>query len=184
MIIAVDVDGVVADMHTEWLNRYNVDYNDKLTIQDIVSWDTHLYVKPECGKNIYKYLNSQTLYNWVLPTVGAQTGVADLRRLGHRVVFATTNAKGMSDGKWEWLERRGFLKGSEDLIVVGDKSLVRADLLIDDAPHNIDAFIGPAILFDRPWNYTMPAGMKKFGYEYKRLATWRQIVQYIQEELK
>ena len=38
LTIAVDVDDVVADLITEWLKRYNHDYNDTKTPADITQW--------------------------------------------------------------------------------------------------------------------------------------------------
>ena len=70
-IIAMDVDSVVADLGTAWLNRYNRDYNDNMTNENILSWDTHKYVKPECGKKIYEYIEDPSLYDEVLPICGS-----------------------------------------------------------------------------------------------------------------
>lgn len=156
MIIAVDVDGVVADLHTEWLRRYNRDYQDHLRTEDISRWDMDTVVKAECGKRIYDYLSQPDLYDHVAPIDGAWLGVQYLRGAGHRVVFATSCVQGMTDPKWRWLQRHSFLgegrAQSGDLIVVHDKSLIRADMLIDDYPKNLEGFKGLRLLFDAPYN--------------------------------
>lgn len=154
--IAVDVDGVCADLHAEWLKRYNAEFSDNLTVSRIAQWDMVPAVKPECGKQIYKYLNQPDLYDHVPVIEGAKDGVNDLRDLGWRVVFVTSCTKGMADQKWEWLERHGFLaltKGqSPDLIIAHDKSLIRADALLDDYDGNLAGWMRRGILMDAAYN--------------------------------
>lgn len=154
--IAVDVDGVCADLHAEWLKRYNAEFADTLTVERIHQWDMIPAVKPECGKQIYKYLNQPDLYANVPVIAGAHDGVNDLRDRGWRVVFVTSCTKGMADQKWEWLERHGFLavtKGhSPDLIIAHDKSLIRADALLDDYDGNLHGWMRRGILLDAPYN--------------------------------
>lgn len=156
MIIAVDVDGVCADLHAEWLKRYNAEFHDDLTVERIRQWDMVPAVKPECGKQIYKYLNQSDLYEHVPVIDGAKAGVDELRDLGWRVVFVTSCTKGMADQKWEWLERHHFLaptKGqSPDLIIAHDKSLIRADALLDDYDGNLGPWMRRGILLDAPYN--------------------------------
>ena len=153
MIVGVDVDGVVADLHTEWLRLYNLDYDDDLTSADIVPWNTHEFVKPACGKKIYSYLSRADLYDHVNPVPGAKDGVALLRYAGHKPVFVTSNVKGMTDPKWRWLEQHGFLQSQSELVVMHDKSLLNASVLIDDGAHNVRAILGHTpLLFDAPWN--------------------------------
>lgn len=154
--IAVDVDGVCADLHAEWLKRYNAEFNDDLTVGRIAQWDMVPAVKPECGKQIYKYLNQLDLYANVPVIEGAKDGIDRLHDEGWRVVYVTSCTKGMADQKWEWLERHHFLaptKGqSPDLILAHDKSLIRADALLDDYDGNLTGWMRRGILFDAPYN--------------------------------
>jgi 5'(3')-deoxyribonucleotidase len=53
--IAFDQDQVLADLLTEWVSRYNTEYNDNLRPEDIKNWNWHNLVKPECGKKIYNH---------------------------------------------------------------------------------------------------------------------------------
>lgn len=154
--IAVDVDGVCADLHGEWLKRYNAEFSDNLTVERIHQWDMVPAVKPECGKKIYKYLNDLDLYDNVPVIEGAKDGVDALRDDGWRVVFVTSCTKGMADQKWEWLERNGFLEPTvrqqADLVIAHDKSLIRADALLDDYDGNLGSWLRRGILLDAPYN--------------------------------
>lgn len=168
-IYAVDVDGVVADLATAWLNRYNKDYNDHVTPANILSWDMHLYVKPECGTKLYDYIEDPTLYDEVLPTDGALEGIKILSSV-FRVIFVTNSTIGASGAKYNWLLKQGFLSRLDDYIECKDKSLVKADLLLDDRLKNLLDFSGTGILYTQPWNI----GLHWYG---SRMKGWRYFIE-------
>jgi 5'-nucleotidase len=152
--ILVDVDCVIADLMDEWLGMYNAEYNDTLTAGQITSWGMEEFVKGECGTKIYDYLWLPNLYDYVKPIDGAITGVRWLRRHGFDVRFVTS---GLHAGKAKWLGNQGLLLGefplySPDLIVAHDKSIIKADIMIDDNVKNCESFSGFAIVFGQPWN--------------------------------
>lgn len=156
MLVAVDVDGVVADLHTEWLRLYNDDYGDKLRPEDITKWNIHELVKPECGEKIFDYLRRSDLYSKVPAVPGAREGVAEIRANGHRVVFVSSAVLGSLDQKFKWLIDNGFLKNKggkpeSDLVFSHDKTLIKADMLIDDGLHNVREW-EYALLVDAPYN--------------------------------
>jgi 5'-nucleotidase len=154
--LAVDVDGVCADLHAEWLRRYNAEFGDTLTYDRIRAWDMVLAVKPECGKQIYKYLRDPDLYENVPVITGAHETITDLRDHGARIIFVTSCVRGMADQKWEWLEKHDFLPAGahsqNDLVIAHDKSLIRADALLDDYDGNLTGWMRRGILLDAPYN--------------------------------
>ncbi|OHD28406.1 MAG: hypothetical protein A2Y38_16650 [Spirochaetes bacterium GWB1_59_5] len=158
MLVICDVDGVVADLHAEWYKRYDRDYGDNLSSNPdrITDWDLHKYVK--CGTRIYQYLTQPDLYDCVLPVPGAAEGILAIRNIDCRVVFATSCLSGTTDAKFKWLLRYFFLtnpKSRKDYVSIEDKGVLRGDVLIDDGPHNVEAFEGQVIVFDAPWNRSL-----------------------------
>jgi len=156
VIVGVDMDGPVADLHTEWYMRYNRDYNDTLDINRVTHWDLHKFVKPECGTKIYDYLRDPDLYEHVPAVKGALETIEKLREAGNEIVFVTAGVLGNLDQKLNWLKQHKFLNpGSRDMrgvIFAYDKQLIRVQLLIDDGPHNIASFGGTGIVWDAPYN--------------------------------
>lgn len=172
--ILVDVDCVVADLMDEWLGIYNAEYSDNLDVSQIVRWGMEEFVKPECGTKIYDYLWLPYLYDHVKPIDGAITGVRWLRRHGYDIRFVTS---GVHAGKAQWLGRHGLLIGefplySPDLIVAHDKSIIKADIMIDDNIKNCDNFSGTSILFGQPWNDGLTTG-------HFRADDWADVIQYL-----
>jgi 5'-nucleotidase len=156
LVVALDMDEVVADLLSEWLRRYNRDYNDTLTLNDIQGWD--LTNQTKAGKNFYNYLEQDDLYEDVRPIAGALHTVDAIRAAGHRVIFATSCVRWTVESKFDWLRREGFLPHANDSLAmkdfypVRDKSLIRAHVLFDDGLHNVEPFPGMAVLVEHPHN--------------------------------
>jgi 5'-nucleotidase len=162
MLVACDIDGVVVDLLPEWLRRYNKDYDDRLTEYDITDWNTHQFVKPECGLKMYDYLKQPDLYDSIVLLPGALEGLERIRSLGHEVAFVTSCTYGVVDQKAKRLEDLGVCSSRDghglpaDLIVANTKRWVGADLLIDDRAQTIVEWIADrakrAILVEMPYN--------------------------------
>lgn len=154
-VVAMDVDEVCADLLSEWLYRYNLDYCDGLTPKKVRGWGLAEQVKPECGKRIYEILHEPDLYDYVKPIPGALSAVRYLRKLGIRVVFVSSCVAGSVDAKVAWLQRHKFLPAGNsirDFIACTDKSLIGADVLLDDHILNVEAYQRHAILLTVPHN--------------------------------
>jgi 5'-nucleotidase len=157
MDILCDVDGVLANMHIPWLEDYNRDYDDDLTVEAITSWHIHHFVKPECGEKIYDYLAHPDLYSRSPVYPGALEGIEALRSAGHKVIFVTS---GFFPAKMQWLMDNGFSSARKvcfpvDTIVTTDKGRISGDVMIDDCPFNFGGRKWK-IVFDQPWNRNMP----------------------------
>ena len=188
MIIALDVDGVVADLHVEWLRRYNRDFDDDLTTADVTAWSIQDFVKPEAKDRIFDYLGEPDLYDRVPPVSGAQWGVKTLRGWGHRVFFATSCVQGMTDPKWQWLIKNGFFVkpyaySQADLVMVSDKTLLNADLLIDDRDRHVEEWIDTgrrAVIFTQPYNTGMEERLpSNRSLWFTRCDNWIEIINHV-----
>ena len=156
LTVAIDVDEVCAQLYDEWLRRYNRDYEDNLRFEDITSWEISSFVKPKAKKAVFDYLREPDLYKKVQPYPGAKKAVEFLRFFGHRVLFVTSCVRGGFDSKAEWLVEQGFLpddqRSLKDFVPCSDKSLIRADVLVDDGVHNLETFPKWKVLVSRPHN--------------------------------
>lgn len=155
MIILCDVDGVVADLQTEWLKRYNSLMSTKFTPEDVEDWDfSGLDLDHRVLLGI---LWDKDLYEKVGVIEGALGGVRELRNMGHRVVFATSSTDVSAGQKMRWLRTHGFVSGERmgafrDIVIAHDKSLLKGDVMVDDYHMNLLTFHGMRLLFDAPHN--------------------------------
>jgi 5'(3')-deoxyribonucleotidase len=170
-IIITDVDDTLAGLVPRWLERYNYDWDDNLTMDKITEWNMIPFVKKSCGEQIYSYLNDPNLYNGVKPIPLSLAGVNSLRSMGHRVVFCTSSTIAHQGRKAQWLMDFGYLKDMNDYIACSDKSLIRGDIIIDDRFENVQDPLKFGILFNRPWN--------KNKEWFTRVDNWYQIIDLV-----
>jgi len=178
MIIAFDVDDTLANLVPAWLQAYNQAFDDELVLDNMVDWDVTKFVKPACGKRIFDFLEAD-LYNNVQPLPDARWAVETAREIA-RVIFVTSCYPVHMGRKFKWLNDHGFKVSISDYVECTDKSLIRADVLIDDRPANLEAFKGGhKFLIDKPWNrdsefrrmygFLDPRWTKVFHYEFGEL---------------
>jgi 5'-nucleotidase len=72
--------------------------------------------------------------------------------------------------KFRWLQRHFPFIGPTHYVFCGDKSILRADYLIDDQPKNLLGFEGQGLLFTAPHN-TSASG-------FVRVNNWREVAEY------
>lgn len=174
MLIGIDCDGIVDDLHKEWLKVYNKIWNDNLRIKNITDWDISKFVKPECGSKIIDLLTPE-LYQNISPISGAKEGVEDLRNKGYRIIFITTPTKLTFGTKYFWLKQPGFLKSDKEYIETFDKSILAVDILIDDKFENVKNCKGIGILYNKPWNisYNYPKEL--------RANNWKDVIKIVKK---
>lgn len=152
--ILCDVDNVILDLNSAWINLYNNIYNDNLKYSDILDWEMHKFVKAECGHDIYKILhdNSDIIYRNCELVKGSVFGIELLEELGFNIVYCTS---GIMPAKIEALARHGLIPNDyrskmwpKNVVIATNKHLING-LLIDDYHKNIKS---GDILLTQPWN--------------------------------
>ncbi|MCF6139000.1 5' nucleotidase, NT5C type [Pseudalkalibacillus berkeleyi] len=152
--LLIDMDSVICDLMTEWHSRYNKDYNDNLSVQDLACWNSEKYVKEACGSKIYDYLDEPGLFINLKPLPHA---IEVLGRLSekHDILIVTSSRTYAYTEKEKWVEKHLPFIGSRNLIFTHRKEMVIGDVLFDDAPHNLNAFKETgrmSIAMDYPYN--------------------------------
>jgi 5'-nucleotidase len=152
--LLIDMDSVICDLMTEWHRRYNEDYDDTLSVEDLECWQSEKYVKEECGKKIYEYLDQSGLFINLEPLPNA---IEVLERLSkqHEILIVTSSRTYAYTEKEKWVEKHLPFIGARNLIFTHRKEMVVGDVLFDDAPHNLIAFSETgrkAIAMDYPYN--------------------------------
>jgi 5'(3')-deoxyribonucleotidase len=174
-IIAVDMDEVIADALAEALLRYNNDAahaDPHLTPAHLHGrslWDA---VPPHRYHDIERYMLSGDFFR-VLPIMpDAQRVLAALQsRYDIYIATAAMEVPSSFTPKFHWLREHFPFIPPANIVFCGNKSILRADFLIDDNPRQLrlfaDAAASPAregILF------TSPANMHITGF--RRVNNW------------
>lgn len=150
-VLLFDLDGICCNLMKKWLAVYNQDYDDNLTESDITSWSWDAFVKPECGKRIYHYLNRPGFFADLEPIPGC---IEALDRLQHicELVVVTASPKEAAGDKMAWVRRHLPMVPRGNIVVTYRKDLVRGDFMFDDAPKNLIHHPSTRIMLDYPYN--------------------------------
>ena len=166
--ICIDMDEVMADSIAEHLSRYNREYGDNITntdlngkwIWDVVALDRH--------PRLEEFLRSDDFFD-VLEVMADAPRV--LRALQQRyevfIASAAMEVPTSFNAKYRWLQRHFPTIPTTNIVFCGDKSILRADFLIDDNPRQLRRFTGEGILYDSPHNIAVKG--------YRRVHNWLEI---------
>jgi 5'(3')-deoxyribonucleotidase len=151
--ICIDMDEVMADAVAEHLLRYNRDFEEQVTkadlhgkwIWDVVSQDRHPALEA--------HLRSEDFFEVLEVMADAQRVVERLQdRFEVFVATAAMEVPTSFQAKYRWLGKYFPFISPSHIVFCGDKSILRADFLIDDNPRQLRRFQGEGILFSSPHN--------------------------------
>ena len=173
--IGIDLDDTLNCLSRSWINAYNKEYSDNLPLSDIKSWDIAKYVKPECGKDIFKFLFIPGFFKNLDVQPHAVEVVKWLCET-YDVYIVSAAHYAVCGDKGAWLEEHFPFINYQNVIFCTNKSLMNLDYLIDDGSHNLETFNGKGLLFDSHHNQS--------EYRFPRVMGWLEVKKFFEEEMK
>lgn len=164
--LLVDMDGVLADVYSQFLRLESKETGIKQSIES-------LYGKTEADAfpNYEQYVHSTDFFRKAPTMPGSIEG---LRYLNHKYkLLIVSSAMEFPDSlieKYEWLNEFYPFISWKQIVFCGEKTVVKGDIMIDDHPKNLNFFTGRRILFTQPHNIYLSNG------EYERVDNWEQII--------
>ena len=169
--ICVDMDEVMADTLAEHLRRYNQAFEEEITPDDLAGKGLWEVAPLDRQTELRAFLDAEDFFEDLALMPGAQQV---LKGLSARFeVFIATQAMSVPNSlgpKYRWLQRHFSFIPPTHYVFCGDKSILRADYLIDDLPRNLERFQGQGILFTAPHNLTATG--------FVRVKDWQQVAEY------
>lgn len=152
------MDGVLADFERAVLDAFQQRYPGMLFIplEQRTKFYIHEDYPPEAREFLEHIYHAEQFYAELAPIPGAIEGFNDLSQK-HDVYICTSpllqNPFCILE-KFEWVREHLGEKWTERTLVVKDKTLIRADYLIDDKPEvrGADEPSWQHVLFDQPYN--------------------------------
>ena len=150
-ILLCDIDDVMWDFIPHMVNWYNQLSSEKIKVEDFKEWDVSKVV-PQSRLDIFWSIPTwQTFWDEIEPRFGAYK-YAQLLNQEYELYFVTATRLGMSDHKInKFLNMFNWVKPNQ-IIICQNKSMIKGDLLIDDAYHQLQNFTGKKLLVTRSWN--------------------------------
>ena len=166
--ICIDMDEVIADAMSEHLSRYNRDFGENLTTEDLAGkwlWDV---VDVERHPALEGYLRSEDFFA-VLDVMPHAQRVIGALQSKYEVFIATAAMEVPTSfmAKYEWLGRNFPSIPASHIVFCGDKGILKAEYLIDDNPRQLRRFAGEGILFSSPHNVHATG--------FRRVANWLEV---------
>lgn len=177
MRILLDQDQVICKWVERVLEWYNEDHGTKFTVDDVENyWALETILGPQGKPFIRSCMRWPEFYTRLDAVPGAIAGIMTLMAKGHevRIVSAVPKSAGIAyHGKCQWIRDNMPFFNLDCFYAVHKKDEVVGDILLDDGPHNIDAFKkkGIAVVFDCPWN-------RKTEGQY-RVKNWKEFLELV-----
>jgi len=169
--VCVDMDEVMADTLAEHLRRYNQAFEEDVTVDDLAGKGLWEITPQDRQKELRAFLDAEDFFE-DLPLMPDSQQV--LKQLSSRFeVFIATQAMAVPNSlgpKYRWLQRHFPFIPPTHYVFCGDKSILRADYLVDDLPKNLLRFEGQGLLYTAPHNLTSTGFM--------RVNNWREVAEY------
>jgi 5'(3')-deoxyribonucleotidase len=164
------MDEVIADAVSEHLLRYNRDHGGRITKEDLRGrwiWDV---VPAAHHTRLDEYLSSGDFFE-VLEVMPDAQRVLQAMQERYEIFIATAAMEVPTsfNAKYRWLGRHFPFIPPSHIVFCGDKSILRADWLIDDNPRQLRRFQGTGILFDAPHNAAETG--------FRRVRSWAEVEQ-------
>jgi 5'-nucleotidase len=165
------MDEVMADTLSEHLRRYNQEYDEALTPEDLTGKNLWEVTPIDRQAQLRAFLDAEDFFE-DLPLMPDSQQV--LKSLTQRFeVFIATAAMSVPNSfaaKYHWLQRHFSFIPPTHYVFCGNKNILRADYLIDDLPRNLQRFEGQGLLFTAPHNVALSA--------FTRVNNWQEVAVY------
>ena len=169
--ICVDMDDVMADTLAEEIRRYNKTFDEEVTPDDLVGRALSEIAPVDRQQQLRAFLHAEDFFEDLALMPGSQQV---LEQLSARFeIFIATQAMAVPNSlgpKYRWLQRHFPFIPPSHYVFCGNKSILRADYLIDDLPKNLLRFEGQGLLYSAPHNLAATG--------FVRVENWEEVAAY------
>lgn len=163
--LAVDMDGVLADVYEQFFRYDERDFGKRRPPEEVIGVEE---------RKAFPYINEYVYTKGFFRTAPVvKNSVEIMTRLNEKyevfIVSAAMEFPQSLPEKLEWLKEHFPFLSWQQLVFCGSKTIVDADIMIDDHFRNLDNFPGITILYTQPHNQLKDAG------RHKRADSWADI---------
>lgn len=160
MRILIDMDNVVANLTKKWLDLYNLQHNDNVLPEHLLTWQIEEHAKKCPIDELHNIIGTPGFFSDLEVIPDAIEVSKRLKNAGHELYFVTATPYNNSTGSFDknnWIETYFPHIGKKHVIHTHIKHIINGDLLFDDGPENIINFPGIKVVMDAPYNRNLIA---------------------------
>ncbi len=167
--IALDMDGVLADVAAQFI-RFHENETGELKTPDQIAGLSEIQAFPYARKHVFApgFFRTAPLLPHSREVVKKLSEEYEIF-----IVTAATEFPQSLAEKQAWLGEFFPFIGWKQMVFCGNKSIINADIMIDDHYRNLDQFPGFTILFDQHHNRHRENG------RHRRVFNWKEIEQLL-----
>ena len=163
--IAVDMDGVLADVYEQFFRWDERDFGKRRPLEEVIGVEE---------RKAFPYINDYVYAKGFFRTAPVvKDSFEILKKINENyevfIVSAAMEFPQSLPEKLEWLNEHFHFLTWHQLVFCGSKKIIEADIMIDDHFKNLDLFAGTTILYTQPHNQVSDAG------RHKRADSWLEI---------
>ncbi len=171
--IAIDMDGVIADTVTHFINRYEREFGERIPKE---AFDGVPESEGLPNGAVRKFVLEPGFFRTVPVMDGAREAVMQLmKNFDVYIVSAAMEFPQSLIEKYEWLQEHFPFISWRNIILCGDKSIIGTDYMIDDHLKNLDCYSGNCILFSAGHNIGID--------RHRRINNWDEATKLFDKEL-
>lgn len=168
--IAIDMDEVISHFSLSCLTLFNEEFGENYTAKDLQGLKLAELDERLAGR-LDEYIASEHFFSNMQVVQHSQEVIHKLTtQYDVYIVTAAMEFPPSLAPKFNWLKRHFPFLQQQNFVFCGDKSIIKADYLIDDTPSNLDRFEGKGLLFTAPHNAKVQG--------YNRLNNWLEVETY------
>lgn len=163
--ILIDMDGVLADVYTRFFELYEQETGQKKTMEEIIG-----FKEGEAFPEVYRWVETPGFFR-TMPVMPDSQRVMKLLNEKYEIIvvsMATEFPVSLTD-KQLWLNENFPFMSWKQVVFCGNKSLINADLMIDDHFKNLDNFEGETIMYIQPHN------INNHDHLHNKVSSWADI---------
>jgi 5'-nucleotidase len=169
--IAVDMDGVLADTETHFIQYYEREYGEKVDRNSLLGVPESKGFPDKTA--VGRYVRTPGFFR-TLPLISGSVDALKtlMKDFDLYIVSAAMEYPLSLFEKKQWLEEYFPFISWKNIVFCGDKSIIHTDYLIDDHLKNLDYFSGIPLLFTASHNVHVR--------HHQRLNNWDEILVYFE----
>ena len=154
LTVLVDFDQTLNNLNEAWVAYLNERHGTSVNPDNVNSWDITKAFPTLTTFEIFKPLTEEALWERVVPLPKAYDTICKLKYDGHKIYIVTTSNPISVPLKLNKVLFKYFpFFTYNDVIITSHKQLIIGDVLVDDAPHNLEGDTTYAkILISAPHN--------------------------------
>ncbi len=165
--LAVDMDGVLADVYEQFFRYDERDFGIRRSLEEVIGVEER-----QAFPRMMEYVFAENFFR-TAPIV--KDSIEILTELNKSfdlfVVSAAMEFPQSLHEKLEWLNEHYPFLTWQQIVFCGSKTIIDADIMIDDHFKNLDLFKGTTILFSQPHNVLKNPGRHKRADSWKDIAS-------------